>query len=589
MKKVCGLTASEGIALGKAYILPEEKEPVILAYSIAERDFSTQEKKLDTAICTVKKNLLSSLEKIETQQTTKQILETHLSMLKDAVFIESVKEEMRQAKMNVEYVLHKKVSELTDMLNAQDDVYMQARAIDVKDTFDDVLYVLLNKPEYSRNRFKNIPRGVILFAKEIKPSEVILVREAGVSGLVTERGSATSHIAIMARAWGIPMLVGVQDCCFDNFGFHERTVILDGDESSVICDPSESEIARFTEIIREKNSREDALFNVDTEHPRMYTSKDGIPITLGANIALPDEIVDKKFSYASGIGLFRTEFLILDEGKIPDEETQFETYAHLVQAVQNRSIVIRTFDTGADKMISEQELLQEKNPILGWRGIRYSIDKRTLFKTQLKAILRAAVFGRVKILLPMVSTVQEVLAVKEIIAEACAELTQEQKAFSADIPLGIMIEVPSAALMAKTFAHYVDFMSIGTNDLTQYVMAADRENSKVASIASYFNPAVLQLLVNVLQAETVMKPTEHEPKVSMCGEMAGDEIAIPLLFAMGLRSFSMQLRKIPKAAAFFSKLTLDDSKTILAKTEKAVSADEVKTIVLHSLHEFSII
>jgi phosphoenolpyruvate-protein phosphotransferase len=589
MKKVYGLAASEGLALGKAYVLPEEKELVILAYSIAEEEIPAQEKKLDVAIETVRERLAASLEKIDTQKTTKEILRTHLSMLEDTAFIESIKDELRQTKMNIEHTLNKKVSELLGMLSGQDDVYMQARAIDFKDTFDEVLYELLNKPEHSKNRFKNIPRGVILFAKEVKPSEAILMREAGIAGLVTEEGSATSHIAIMARAWGIPMLVGVSSCEFPHFSLCEKEVILDCDESCAICDASDGEIARFAEIIKEKNIIEETFFSVEVQSTPIYTSNDGIPIKLEANIALPDEVSDKKFLYASGIGLFRTEFLILDEGKIPGEDEQFEMYAKVVRSLQGKPVVMRTFDIGADKMISEQELLGEKNPMLGWRGVRYCIDKRSLFKTQLKAILRAAAFGQVKILLPMVSTVNEVLTVREIIAEACTELTVQKAEFSQNVPVGIMVEVPSAAIAAKTFARYVDFMSIGTNDLTQYVMATDRENTKVAPIASYFNPAVLDLLALVLKAEPFIKATDGEPKVSMCGEMASDELAVPLLFAMGLRAFSMQLRKIPKMAAFFSKLTMENAKAILKKTEQATSADEVKKLVVSGLHEFGLV
>ena len=589
MKKVYGLAASEGLALGKAYVLPEEKELVILAYSITEEEIPAQEKKLDVAIETVRERLAASLEKIDTQKTTKEILRTHLSMLEDTAFIESIKDELRQTKMNIEHTLNKKVSELLGMLSGQDDVYMQARAIDFKDTFDEVLYELLNKPEHSKNRFKNIPRGVILFAKEVKPSEAILMREAGIAGLVTEEGSATSHIAIMARAWGIPMLVGVSSCEFPHFGLCEKEVILDCDESCAICDASDGEIARFAEIIKEKNIIEETFFSVEVQSTPIYTSNDGIPIKLEANIALPDEVSDKKFLYASGIGLFRTEFLILDEGKIPGEDEQFEMYAKVVRSLQGKPVVMRTFDIGADKMISEQELLGEKNPMLGWRGVRYCIDKRSLFKTQLKAILRAAAFGQVKILLPMVSTINEVLTVREIIAEACTELTVQKAEFSQNVPVGIMVEVPSAAIVAKTFARYVDFMSIGTNDLTQYVMATDRENTKVAPIASYFNPAVLDLLALVLKAEPFIKATDGEPKVSMCGEMASDELAVPLLFAMGLRAFSMQLRKIPKMAAFFSKLTMENAKAILKKTEQATSADEVKKLVVSGLHEFGLV
>lgn len=575
--------ASDGLAVGKAYILPSEQELVVLAYSISEKAIPAQEKKLDEAIKTVKQKLLSSISEIQSQTVSKEILEAQLAMLDDVAFIDEVKAELRQNKMNIEYTLNKKVSTLMDFFNTQDDPYMQARAVDIKDAFDSVLYELLNKTEQNKNRFKNVPTGAILFASEIKPSEAILLRDIGIAGLVNAKGSATSHVAIMARAWGIPMLVGVDFSCA-TFNLNKKTVVLDGDNACVIYDPTEAEIQYFSDLAKERQLLEEKFFEVEVQDSLFYKTKDNIPIKLDANITLPEEVKDKKFMFASGVGLFRTEFLVLDEARLPDEEEQFEMYSELVKLLNNKPIVIRTFDIGADKMISEQELLREKNPMLGWRGIRYCLDKQSLFKSQIRAILRAGAFGKVKILLPMVSTIDEVLQAKKVIAEASQELANEGKTFSENVPLGIMIEVPSAAIMAKAFANNVDFMSIGTNDLTQYVMAADRENTKVAKLANYFNPAVLALLQNIIEAGNLIKPAQNnEPTISMCGEMANDENAAPLLLAFGLRSFSMQLRKIPKMKAFFEKLSLQDAKAILAKTENATSPEEVKKLVISEL------
>lgn len=583
MKKLSGLVASDGLAVGKAYVLPDEKELVVLAYAVSEKALPTQEKKLDDAIETVKKTLSKSINETQGQAVSKEILETQLAMLSDTAFIDEVKSELRQGKMNIEYTLNKKVASLVDFFNAQDDPYMQARAIDIKDAFDSVLYELLNKAEQNKNRFTKVPAGAILFASEIKPSEAILLRDIGIAGLVNDKGSATSHVAIMARAWGIPMLVGV-NFSSKTCNLNEKTVVLDADNACVICEPSETEIQYFSNIIKEKKFLEEKLFEIEVQDAPFYKTKDNIPIKLDANITLPEEVKDKKFIFASGVGLFRTEFLVLDEARFPDEEEQFKMYAELVKLLNNKPIVMRTFDIGADKMISEQELLREKNPMLGWRGLRYFLDKQSLFKSQIRAILRAGSFGNVKILLPMVSTIDEVFQAKKIIAEASQELKNEGKAFAENVPLGIMIEVPSAAIMAKTFAKTVNFMSIGTNDLTQYLMAADRENTKVANLANYFNPAVLTLLQNIIEAGNLIKPTQNnEPTISMCGEMANDEIAAPLLFAFGLRSFSMQLRKIPKMKAFFEKLSLKEAKTILAKTKNATSAEAVKKIVINEL------
>lgn len=583
MKSVTGIVASEGLAVGQAYILPEKNELAVFAYAISDEEIAVHEKQLDEAIEAAKTKLSNALKKLAIKETTHEILKTHLSMLQDDSFIAEVKADLHKNKMNVAFTLKKKVDELADILNAQDDAYMQARAVDIQDAFDAVLHELLHGSENPKNRFEHIPCGVILFASEIRPSEALLLRQRNIAGLVTEDGSATSHIAIMARSWGIPMLVGVRDCtklpCCG-----EQTVVLDCDNACLICDASDEEIAHFVQIIEQKKLLDEKIFAFDTTDITACTTADGIPINLAANIALPDEVKDRRLLYANEVGLFRTEFLVLDKEELPDEEEQFRVYAALLKSLNGKAITIRTFDIGADKMIGEQQTLGEKNPMLGWRGVRYCLFRRQLFKNQLKAIYRASAFGSIRILLPMVSTIGEILEVKSLIEEVKTELRQSAHDFNEKIPLGIMIEVPSAAIMAKTFARYIDFMSIGTNDLTQYIMASDRENTKVADLASYFNPAVLQVLKTVIESEKYITSNLYSgAKISMCGEMASDEVAATLLFALGLRSFSMQIRKLAHMKSFFARMSLSDAQKILAQCDSLVSAEEIRRCVLSGL------
>lgn len=589
MKKVLGVVASEGLAVGKAYVLPDKNELLLIAYQISDEDLPLHEKRLDDALVLARNKLSSTIQKIKGQEASIDILKTHLSMLNDSAFIDEIKADLRANKMNVEYTLKKKVDDVANALNAQDDVYMQARAVDIQDAFDTVLYNLVNSDGMHKNRFEHIPPNVILFAKEIKPSEAILLKSVGIAGLVTEEGSRTSHIAIMARSWGIPMLVGVKNC-LTLLGLTDELVILDCDESCLYFGASDAEVQKFTEIIKEKRLLEESLFVADSNGKDICKTKDNIIINLAANIALPDEVQDKKLIYASEIGLFRTEFLILDREALPSEDEQFSIYSNLVKSIEKKPVIIRTFDVGADKMIGEQEALGEKNPMLGWRGIRYSISKQSLFKTQIKAILRAAFFGEIKILIPMISTIEEILQAKKIIEQAKSELEVTNTEFNENVALGIMVEVPSVAIMAEAFAPYVDFMSIGTNDLTQYVMAADRENVKVAKLASYFNPSVLHLIQNIINAKSkISSEIPNNLKISMCGEMASDELAVCILFAMGLRSFSMQMRKLPRIKKLLEKISLKEAKNILYKIKPLVSSEKIRECIFTELKKLNYI
>ncbi len=582
MNKLFGVNASEGIAVGRLFFLPEENELSVTAYNLSDEDIAIHEKRLQEAFDEAKQQLQFSIDKIDgnTDSTEKAILQTHLSMISDNNFVQEVIAEMKESKTNVEYILKKKVDEVVNMLNSQPDDYLRARVIDIQDSYRRVLSFLLGNSSDNASRFSNIPQGSILIAKEIRPSEAGFIREARVAGIITKEGTKASHISIMARAWNIPMLVGVSDCL--NIKLSENSVgIIDAHSGTAFFNPSEQTVDEYTMLQKkELELYKSALMKQEKYQNQQVKTADGIPVNIYANIAIPDEMTSPFFKCADGVGLFRTEFLCLENGKLPDEESQFRVYSDAVKLMKEKPLVIRTFDVGADKAINEQKEIAEKNPMLGWRGIRYFLENKHLLKTQLKAIVRAAVFGKVRILIPMVSEVDEIIQVRAYLNEAVEECKADGNNCKADVPLGIMIEVPAVAIIADVLAEYVDFMSIGTNDLIQYIMATDRENHKVSKLASYFQPAVIRLLATVIQsAEKIQGNLPVSEKLSMCGEMASDKRAIVLLIAMGLRNFSMSARNISKIKEFISKLNYSDTVEIFNAIKNETGPTQIKKII----------
>ena len=361
---------------------------------------------------------------------------------------------------------------------------------------------------------------------------------------------------------------------------------LDADGGFVLFNPSKILIKEYEERIEKRNAEIKELLEAQKNYTERLsiTTKDGVKVSVNANIAFPEEIENKFVTISNGIGLFRSEFLFLEDGKIPDEDTQFEAYKKVVEAMGKKPVVIRTFDVGADKMIDEQETLREKNPLLGWRAVRYCIERKEVFKTQIKAILRAGVFGNVFLLIPMISNIEEIIEVKKIIEECKLECTADGKKIIEKANVGIMVEVPSTAVAADLYAPYLDFFSIGTNDLIQYTMAADRENTKVAYLANYFEPAVLRLIKNVIDAQKFIKEQVGH-LVSMCGEMASHEDAAFLLLGMGLRHFSMPAGKILKMQKFMQSVNVKDAEALYEKIKKLNSASQIKAEVQKTLEK----
>ncbi len=586
MKKLTGLIASDGMATGQLYCVMDHPELIIPSYKISDKEIPIHQKRFNEAIQKAKDGLAELLSNSnEENKTEEDILSTHIMMLNDTDFLNSVLTEIETKKVNVELALKTKLTETIEIIKQANDKYLSARAVDIEDAFDYVFNHLLHTRANNNSRFAKVPKGAIIAAKLIKPSEAMLVKKAGVSGIIMEEGGVTSHIAIMARAWDIPMLVGVKDCIdFSLFGVQ---AILDADKGCVLLNPSEQDINQAKErIIKREIELKELLANQEKYAKRLsMKTSDGVTVSVNANIAIPEEIENKFVNVSNGIGLFRSEFLFLEDGKIPNEEEQFRAYKKVLEAMGKKYVAIRTFDFGADKMLDEQKNLKEVNPLLGWRAIRYCLDRQDIFKTQIKAILRASCYGHAYLVVPMISTVEEVIKVKKIIEECKEDCKNEGKECPEHINLGIVVEVPSTAITADLYAPYVDFFTIGTNDLIQYTMAADRENTRVSSITNYFEPSVLRLIKNVLEAQKHIKD-QTGYLVSMCGEMASHEDAAFLLLGMGLRHFSMPPSKILKMQKFMEKVSVKDAEKLYEEVRNLNSPQLIKEKVQTAINKY---
>lgn len=571
MRKITGLIASSGLAFGKVFKLPDREERDIPLYSIKAKDVPLEKMRLQKAILESQsemQDILKEYEKKNEKSDELDILNTHLAMLCDEDFINQVLKDVEEEKLNVESILIKKLEEYADILASSPNAYIKERALDIKDAFESVFDKLLTSREKT-SRFKNVPKNSIIIARNIMPSEALALKESHAKGIIMEEGGVTGHISIIARSWGIPMLVSLPHCM--SYTSSGLDAILDADNGFVIFNPSQKDIDEYIKKIEEKRQK---LNEIESSfNDKLVTTFDGIPISINANIAFKDEIDSSSMKVADGIGLFRTEFLFLQDDEIPDENAQYEVYSSVIKAFPNKKILIRTFDAGSDKMLKEQESLHEKNPLLGWRAIRYCFARPDIFKTQLKAILRSAVFGDAHILIPMVSSIEEIIRIKEILKEAKSELRFKNIQHRDDVPLGIMIEVPSIAVIADLASPHIDFMSIGTNDLVQYTMAADRENGKVSSLANYFEPSVLRLIKNTIDSKT--KSENKDYFVSMCGEMASNKEAVFLLLGMGLRSFSMPSWKIYEMKKFISSVSLSEAEKTYQKINEMSSPSQI--------------
>ncbi len=565
MLKIKGIAASSGIAIAKAYRL--ENPELIIEKKIVV-DSQSEMNRLDEALAVSKEELdvIRVHANKELGADKAAIFEAHLLVLNDPELINPVKDKINTENVNAEFALDEVAGMFISMFESMDNEYMRERAADIRDVTKRVLSHLLGV------RISNpstISEEVIIIAEDLTPSDTAQLNRKYALGFTTDIGGRTSHSAIMARSLEIPAVVGTKEVTAKvESGV---TVIIDGLDGEVIVDPTEEVIRQYEEKKAqfEEQKREWAkLKNEPT------VTKDGHHVELVANIGTPNDVEGVINNGGEGVGLYRTEFLYMGRTNFPTEEEQFEAYKAVLEGLKGKPIVVRTLDIGGDKELPYLDMPHEMNPFLGYRAIRLCLDRKEIFRTQLRALLRSSVYGNLKIMFPMIATLDEFRAAKAVLLEEKDKLVAEGIEVSDSIEVGMMVEIPSSAVIADQFAKEVDFFSVGTNDLIQYTMAADRMNEQVAYLYQPYNPAILRLVKMVIDA------ANKEGKwAGMCGEMAGDSVAIPLLLGLGLHEFSMSATSILPARSQISKLSKAEMEELAQKALSMSTAEEVVELV----------
>ena len=562
-----GIAASDGIAIAKVYTLTE---PDLTVTKVTVEDSEKEVSRLDDALAAsikdvelIKETALKNLGEEEAQ-----VFDAHLMVLSDPELIGQVKDSITSNKVNAESAL----KEVTDMFisifaGMEDNPYMQERAADIRDVSKRILAHLLGVKIPSPATIKD---EVIIVAADLTPSDTAQLNRQYVKAFVTDIGGRTSHSAIMARSLEIPAIVGTKEVT--SIAKDGDIIIVDGLSGEVFLNPSE-------EVVAEYRAKAEAFAAQQAEWEKLKDSKtytkDGHQVELAANIGTPKDLEGVVNNGAEGVGLYRTEFLYMDSHEMPTEEDQFEAYKAVLEGMNGKPVVVRTMDIGGDKELPYLPLPHEMNPFLGYRAIRISLNEPEMFRTQLRALLRASVYGKLRIMFPMIATLNDFRCAKALLEEEKAKLIAEGVAVSDDIQVGIMIEIPAAAVLAHQFAKEVDFFSIGTNDLIQYTMAADRMNERVSYLYQPYNPSILTLIKHVIDS------AHKEGKwAGMCGEMAGDQTAVPLLVGLGLDEFSMSASSVLKTRSLISKLTLSDMQALADKAiNECATVQEVEALV----------
>lgn len=540
-KDVKGIAASDGIGIAPAYLLVDpdlsydkvKVDDTAAEYARVEKAFQDSIEELTQ----IKENAKDSLGEEELG-----VFDAHIAILSDPEMLGQIKDDIENNHTGAEEAVDKVTTAFADMLAAMtDNAYMQERAADVKDVAKRAMSHLLGKQLLN---IAGINSPVVIVAHEITPSDTSQMDAKFVKGIVTDLGGRTSHAAIMSRTLRIPAIVGSNE--ITTSVEHGQMMIVDGLNGDAIIDPSDDQVKEY-EAKAEAFEAERAEWAKLVDAPSV--SKDGKEFEIAANIGTPDDTEDAVKQGADGVGLFRSEFLYMDNDHMPSEDEQFEAYKKAVVGMNGKPVVVRTMDIGGDKPLDYMPLPKEENPFLGYRAIRICLDRPELFKTQLRALVRASEFGPVSIMFPMIATVAELRQAKAIFEEAKAEVQKDHPGLGDDVKIGMMIEIPLAALNAAQLAKEVDFFSIGTNDLIQYSFAADRGNEAVSYLYQPLNPAFLSLVKHVITSAH-----ENGAKAAMCGEMAGDEMALPLLMGMGLDEYSMSATSILRTRSMMKKL-----------------------------------
>lgn len=560
-----GIGASPGIVLGKALVI-EDTELVIEKKSVI--DCESEVEKLKYAIEISKNELTRVKEKalIELGEHEAEIFEAHLLVLDDPELVESAINKINDEKINAEYALNEIKEMFITMFESMDNEYMRERAADIKDVTNRVLRHILGVKVVD---LANLDEEVILVAHDLTPSDTATMDKKKVLGFLTDIGGRTSHTAIMSRTLEIAAIVGLNNATTEikDGDF----VAFNGETGEVIINPDKETIAIYEKLKIDFEEYKKAL---ELLKGKTSVTTDGRQVELAGNIGTPGDVEGLIRNDAEGVGLYRTEFLYMDRSDFPSEEEQYEAYKTVLEGMNGKPVVIRTLDIGGDKKLDYLSMDEEMNPFLGYRAIRLCLDKKEIFVTQLRALYRASVHGKLRIMFPMISSLEELLQAKEVCEEVKSQLKAENIDYCENVEVGMMIEVPSAAIISDVLAKHVDFFSIGTNDLIQYTCAVDRMNQKISYLYNQFNPAVLRLI------KMVIDNAHKEGKwVGMCGESAGDSLMIPILLGFGLDEFSMSPISILPARKLINSLSFEDMIKFSNEVLSIGTAKEVKTYV----------
>ena len=567
-KNMKGVAVSSGIIIGKAHLVDRTKTKILYKYLINDEEVNSEVERFENALLTTEQQLVRLKNGMsEHVKEHSFILDSHLMILKDLMLKDSTIKRILDEKINVEWALKKSLVAIRQNFEQIDDDYISNRINDVEYVTERIFRNLSGKDQQGLD---TINQRVIIVAHDLSPADTTELNVDRVKGFITDVGGRTSHTAIMAQALDIPAVVGLETITVQVS--EGDLLIVDGSTGDVIINPDDNTILSYED---KKFQHEEYKSNIARVSHLPAESIDGHRISITANIEFLEEVAAVKSHGGKGIGLYRTEFLYLRSRGIPSEEELFEDYREVAEIIAPNPVTIRTLDLGGDKFVSKIEMATEMNPALGLRGIRLCLKLPDIFKSQLRAILRASAYGKVKLMFPMISGLQEILDADKIMREVKDELDHKKIGYDHDIKIGVMIEVPSAVTMAETFAQYVDFFSIGTNDLIQYALAIDRINEHMAFMYQPFHPAILKMIKYVVDSGK-----KAGINVSLCGEMAGDPLCLPLLMGLGIDELSMNSSAIPLSKKVIRSLSMEDARADLKHVITLGTAREVRTYLL---------